>query len=66
MEPKDNTSSPSRRTILGGMSAGVIAAAALPGTSPASAQPAGATTAAGPPQAAKQNPLTQYPKPHRR
>jgi NAD(P)-dependent dehydrogenase (short-subunit alcohol dehydrogenase family) len=63
MEPKDNTSSPSRRTILGGMSAGVIAAAALPGTSPASAQPAGATTAAAPPQAAKQNPLTQYPKP---
>ncbi|UEM06259.1 SDR family oxidoreductase [Skermanella rosea] len=62
MDPKDTTTSPSRRTVLGGMSAGMVAAAALPGVSPAAAQQAG-STAAVPPQAAKQNPLTQYPKP---
>jgi NAD(P)-dependent dehydrogenase (short-subunit alcohol dehydrogenase family) len=62
MEPKDNTNSPSRRAVLGGMSAGAIAAAAMPGASPASAQQPGGP-AAPPPQAAKQNPLTQYPKP---
>jgi NAD(P)-dependent dehydrogenase (short-subunit alcohol dehydrogenase family) len=61
MEPKDNANSPSRRAVLGGMSAGAIAAA-LPGASPASAQQAGGP-AAPPPQAAKRNPLTQYPKP---
>ncbi|UEM23682.1 SDR family oxidoreductase [Skermanella mucosa] len=62
MDPKDTTSSPSRRAVLGGMSAGMVAAATLPGTSPASAQQAGGA-AAVPPQAAKQNPLAQYPKP---
>lgn len=62
MKPTDKSNTPSRRTVLGGMSAGVVAAAALPGASPASAQPA-PDAAAPPPQAAKRNPLTQYPKP---
>ena len=62
MDPNDTTSSPSRRAVLGGMGAGMAAAAAMPGISPAAAQQAGGA-AAVPPQAAKRNPLTQYPKP---
>jgi NAD(P)-dependent dehydrogenase (short-subunit alcohol dehydrogenase family) len=61
MKPKDTANSPSRRTVLGGMGAGLVAAAAVPGASPASAQQAGG--AAAPPQAANQNLLTQYPNP---
>lgn len=62
MDPKDTNTPPSRRAVLGGISAGMVAAAALPGVSPASAQQAGGG-AAVPPQATKRNPLTQYPKP---
>jgi len=60
MEPRDPAVTPSRRLVVGGMSAGLVAASAIP----AAAQQAGATPAsAGAAGVPKQNPLTQHPKP---
>ena len=67
MEPEDPKTKPSRRALVGSVGAGLAAASSLPAfAQPGYAPPQGGASAAPgqpPTQSAKQNPLTQYPRP---
>lgn len=53
----------SRRRACGGMITGLAAAGVAGASTAASAQPAGKASCTAPPQAVKQSPVTQYPRP---
>jgi NAD(P)-dependent dehydrogenase (short-subunit alcohol dehydrogenase family) len=62
MEPKDPALPASRRQVIGGIGAGLVAAAPLPALAQ-SGSAAGTGAGQAPDQAAMRNPLDQYPKP---
>ena len=65
MDPKDPSAITSRRFVMGGMGAGIVAASASPSLGQSAAQSGAAAPASSEPpgQSVMKNPLTQYPKP---
>ena len=67
MESEDSNTNSSRRALVGGVGAGLAAASSLPALAQTGAAPrqagAPASPVQAPAQSAKQNPLTQYPRP---